>query len=247
MNEYNMHYFFIEFGRIVTLTMLLPIIVAFFQRNYLNKPLKNFTFYRLLAFLFNVLEHVFYNFAVKYYKLIEPYFVYWKISDTSFLSILYHLNNFAFLSWFYFLLLPHKYGKLILWLGIFLFASSSINYLFIEGYRTLGIFNPTATALFTFGVAGFYLWYTYKTYLALPITKNPYFWLSIGLMLPYVVSFFLYLVEDIMQVDNYELFVTLSIVKNCFLIIGQFLMAIGFWRARYAQYIPLPEEKVTTV
>lgn len=243
MTEATLHSFFIGFGKIATIIMILPIVMAIWQRKYLNKALMLFLVYQILALAFNLLEQTFYYFAVKYYEIFKPYLDYWEIQDTSFLSILYHLNNFAFLGWFYFLLFPAKYGKWIKWIAIILFVAVLVNYLFIEGYQGYGKFNPVATAVFTFGVAFFYLWYLYRSHLILPLTKNPYFWLSFALIIPYLIGFFLYLVGDVTHEENYQLFVMMSIAKNFFLIIAQVLMAIGFWRARYARYIPLPAEQ----
>ncbi len=240
MTEANLHTLFITFGKILIAAMIIPIIAAIIQLKHLNKPLKIFLLYRIISLLFNLLENTFYYFAVKYYKQIEPYLTYWGIDDTSFLSILYQVNNIIFLGWFYYLLIPQKYGKLINRVAIFLFIAVVVNYLFIEGYQDFGKFNPNATAIFTFSIAAFYLWYLYKSYLTLPINKNPYFWLSIAVIIPYLIGFFLFFVGDITHEEDYRMFVILSIVKNSFLIIGQILMAIGFWQARYAKYLPLP-------
>ncbi len=240
MTEANAHEIFIAFGKVTTVVILIPILVALWQRKHLNRPLKIFWIYRIIYFVINILEQAFYHFAVKYYEYIKAYLIYWGVSDTSFLSILYYINTFICLSWFYYLLLPRPLSIWIFRIGMTLIVASVINYMFLEGYQAFGFYNPTASAIFAFSVAGLYLWHAYKNDLALPITKNPYFWLSIGLMLPYVISFFLYLVQNVMLEDNYTLFVTLSILKNCFVIIGQLFIAFGFWRAQYARFVPLP-------
>ncbi|MFN7116823.1 MAG: hypothetical protein ACK4TA_08470 [Saprospiraceae bacterium] len=238
---------FLLFSRIYTATILIPIVVAIWQWKYLNKVLKVFLTYRVLAFLFNLLEQIFIYLAYKHFEVIQPFVTYWGIKDTNFLAILYQLNAIAFLGWFYLLLLPSKYKFWLKWITILIFMAVSINYFFIEGYLAFGKFNPNTTAIFSFGIASIYLWFIYKFYLTLPLAKNPYFWLSFGVIIPYLVGFFLELIGEVIHEENFNFFVTLSVLKNCFLIIGQFLMAIGFWRARYAQYLSLPEEKANTV
>ena len=238
--ESFLHTIYIAFGKIVTVAILLPIIVALWKRKHLNKALIIFAIYRFLALLFNILEQVFYYIAVQYYESLKPWLDYWQIEDTSFLTILYQLNNFAFLGWFYFLLLPTKYGIWVKRLAIILFIAALINYLFIEGYQGFGVFNPNATALFTAGIALFYLGYLYRSTLALPLKKNPYFWMSLGLIIPYVIGLFLYFVQDETHQDNYSFFLIMSILKNVFLIVGQICMAIGFWYAQNTKYISKP-------
>lgn len=232
------------FAIITNATMLLPIIVAIWHREYLNQPLKIFLIYKILNVFFNLLEHTFVWFATKYYELLRPYLDYLVISNTSFLAILYHLNDLILLGWFYYLLLGRQpYGKWVRLISIGLLIATVFNYLFIEGHNVFGVFNPTIDAVFIFGVAAFYLWHLYRTHLMLPLQKNPYFWISFGLIVPQVISFFLFLVGDIFHKEDYNLFVVMTNVKNCFIILAQVLFAIGFWQARYAQYLPLPGEE----
>lgn len=236
---------FLLVGQITIAMMVLPIIVAVWQYKFLNKPLKVFLYYRITELLLNLLEQVFIWFAIHDYDKIKGIVEWLGIGDTAFLAITYQLNNFAFLGWFYFLLLPKKYGSWVKRIAIGLFFAVLINYLFIEGHREFGTFNPTATAIFTFGVAFFYLWYIYRAQLALPLTKNPYIWFSLALLIPYLVSFFFFLISDVSHKEDYLLFTIMAIVKDSFLIVGLILMAVGFWRARYARYIPLPRTSET--
>jgi hypothetical protein len=237
---------FLLFSRVGTVTLLIPISVAIWQRRYLNRPLTIFLYYKILNFIFNLIGQIFIWFALNDYKVIQPIVEYLGINDTSFLSITYHSIDYIFLGWFFYLLFGRKpYGIWIWRVAMLLLASSIINYLFIEGYKTVGFFNPIADAVFVFGVAAFYLWHLYKSQLVLPLTRNPYFWICFGLILPHLIGFILFLVGDVAQKTNFPFFVFLSIGKNCFLIIAQIFYAIAFWRAPYARFIPLPSEEKT--
>ncbi len=231
---------FIQFGRFATATMIIPIVVAIWQRKYLVFPLRIYLYYRILAFLFNVLQQTFIWFALNDYEKIRPLVEFLEISDTNFTAILFQLNNVFFLGWFYIVLLPTRYTSWIKWTAILLFFSMVINYLWIEGYKVYGVFNPNANAFFTVGVALIYLRFIYHSQLALPLKKNPYFWLSIALILPYLAGFFLFLTGEASYEENYPLFMANMMLKNAFLVIGQFLMAIGFYNARYAKFVPIP-------
>jgi hypothetical protein len=235
---------FILFSKITVMIMVIPIITAVINRKYLNKPLKIFLLYLIFALFFNLLEQFLVWYATKYIAVVRPYLDYWAIGDTSFLSILQYINDFVFLGLFYHIILGRNpYGKWVGWVSLMLLIACLTNYLFIEGYNVVGIFNPTADAIFIFSIAAFYLWHLYRTHLMLPLQKNPYFWISFGLIVPHVIGFFLSLVGDIASKEDFGLFVVMSVVRNCFLILAQVLFAIGFWQARYAQYLPLPGEE----
>jgi hypothetical protein len=222
-------------ARIATIFMLAPIIVAFYREKNLNHPLQIFFWYCLLSFLVNVFEHLLLIYASAN-KVVEPYLIYFGINDTSFIGILFYVLDFSLLGWFYKELLPTKsLGKKIQLVSVILMVCCLINYFFIEGYQTYGIFNP--------GVDAFFVFYLYKSNFALPISKNPFAWISAGLIIPHIIGIFLYLTGDFIRNENYEFFQVLTSFKNIFHMTGQLLMAIGFWNAPYAKYITLPDEK----
>lgn len=226
--------------------MVLPIVVALWQRNQLNQPLRVFLWYRIFAVFFNLIEQTIIWLSINRYPIIGPYLKYWDIYDTNFLGILYYLNDYIFLCWFFYLLFGRKpYG---VWIGVvamLLLVSNLINYCFIESYHVYGFFNPTSDTIFILGVAAFYLWHLYKSQLLLPLTKNPYFWITFGLILPQIISFFLFIVGNITSKENFTWFVTMSIGKDGFVILAQIFYAIAFWRAHYARFIPLPSQEKT--
>ncbi len=233
----------ILFSKMVLGSLILLVIVAIWQRKYWNKPLKVFVAYKVFSIFFNLIVQGFVWAANNYYPTFKPWLDYFEIYNTNFLEILFYLNDFIFLGWFYYLLLGNRpIGKWIRRVSWILIVAVLLNYFFIEGHNVYGVFNPTMDAIFVFGVAAFYLWYLFRLHLTLPIHKNPYFWISFGLIVPHLIGFFLFMIGDVTYDENFKLFVIISIVKNSFLILGQILMAIGYLYARYAKYIPVPEE-----
>ncbi len=231
-------------ARITVAATCLPIIIAALKRKDLNKPLRIFLMYCVLSLVVNVSEQFFLWYASKNYASLEVYFKYFDIQDTSFIGILYYVLDFIFLGWFYTLLLGKNHqGRIVLWISYLLLLVCVLNYLFIEGYKVYGKFNPAADAIFIFVLAAYYLFFLFKSNLSLPLYKNPYAWISLGLMIPHIIGIFLFIVGDVVHKENYYLFTTLSSLKNGFLIIGQILMAIGFYRAPYTRFITLPDEK----
>lgn len=238
MSEKDYTQLFLWGGNVTTIFILLPIIVAIWQRKYLNAPLRVFLLYRIILLLCNLLEQSFVWWVNHYKAYSVPLLTKWDIHDTNFLAILYQLNTVWMIGWFYFLLFPPKpYGNAVRITSIFLCVAILINYLFVEGFRAFGVFNPNATAIFTFSVVALYLFHIYTSHLALPITKNAYFWISAGIILPHLIGFYLFLIGDEAYKQDYGLFVIISLIKNGFTIIGQIFIAIGFKNARYARYL----------
>lgn len=231
-------------AKITVLLCFIPIVVAIYRRKFLNEALLVFFTYKALSLSVNLFEQFIVWYSGEYFKTIEPYMNYFDIHDTSFIGIFFYVLTFIFVGKFYRILLgTSKHGKTIQWISYVLLFIAVVNYFFIEGYRVYGKFNPAAAAIFAFGTAVYYLSHLFRSNLALPIRHNPYFWLSLGVIVPNLIGVFLFLVGDVVHKEDYNLFVVFSSFKNGFLVIGQILMAIGFWNAPYAKYITLPDEK----
>ena len=228
----------IWFGRITISTMILPIVFALYQKKHLNKPLKLFLFYCLVTLFINLFEQ-WYIWASVHIPFVHDIAI--KLDrSTNFLIILYVLRDFLFIGLFYYALLPFKYGFWVRGIAILLSIGVLINCIFIEGFIKYGIFNPTSDGIFMVVLPLFYLAFLYNASLNIPIQKISYFWISLGLFIPNLIGLFLYFVGDAIYGGEFCLFVYGSTVKNGFEIIGQILMAVGFWQARYAKYLPLP-------
>ena len=83
----------------------------------------------------------------------------------------------------------------------------------------------------------------FRANLSLPVRHNPYFWLSLGVIIPNLLGVFFFLIGDAVHQEDYKLFTALSSFKNGFLILGQLLMGIGFWFAPFSKFVTLPDQK----
>ncbi len=237
--EYLCNDLLISFGRATILAMIIPIIAAIIYRKHLNKELKIFLGFCIAALFVNLLESSYIAAVNNYTSFFEKWLAFTD-GTTNFFYILYQLKSFIFLGWFYsVLLVGHRYGRWIKILSIFLCLATIVSYIIEKGWRNYGVFGPTADAIFLFVIPLFYLWYLYRINLAVPILKNPYFWISLGLAVPNLIGLFLFFTGDAIYGSDFCLFVRFSIAKNVFLIISQILLFIGFSRARYAKYISL--------
>ena len=247
MTELESYYnqLFILFGRLNIAIMTLPVIMALVRWKYLNRPLRVFSIFIFLVLLLNLVEQLIIYVTTKYYHtFFKPYLDYWEIIDTSFFQILYYLNYLVLLALFYTLIMPKVFQNKIKIVAITLVFGIIVNYLFIEGYKVYGFFNPLIAAVWGIVLPGLYLLYLFDNMLHFPLNKNPYFWISFGLIATGIIGLFLYLAGNAMQERYLIMFFRVSIARNIFDIFGQILISLGFWYAPYAKYIPLPNSSM---
>ncbi|MEL6719068.1 MAG: hypothetical protein AAFO82_02565 [Bacteroidota bacterium] len=229
----------ISSGKVSTIFMLLPIVVAFLRIRYLNKALKVFLFYCIMTFIINSLD-ILYIYLVNNYTDQFNEWLQFTDGNLSFSMILHQVKNFLLLGWFFNLLLEdhgYKMGEWVWKSSIFLSVSVSISYIVEEGWKNYGFFGPTSEAIFLFVIPFLYLWYLYKSTLSFPVKKNPFFWISLGLATPNLIGLFLYFSGDAIREIDFCLFARFVTAKNGIDIIGQILLAIGFYYAPYAKYV----------
>ena len=241
--EHYYHHLFISFARINTVILALPVIMAVLKWKSLDKTIKFFSLFVSLTLILNLIEHSIIYLTTKYYSFCKSYLDYWEIGDTSFFQIFYYLNIFILLTIFYNKLLPTRYSIWIKSASICFIIAIIINYLFIEGYKVFGTFNPFVSVAWAFIVPAIYLWYLFKNALHFPLNKNPYFWFSFGLIFASLMGLFLYLIGGFIHESNYVMFTKISITRTIFNMIAQIFLALGFWFAPYARFIPLPSQK----
>lgn len=237
-NELFWNHLLIDFGRFVILVTVIPIIVALFNRKEWNRPLFIFFLYCLLTCFLNLFETLFIWATGAYTSFFMPFLEYWNITNTLFLHIFTGLKNFLLLSLFYSLIFPNsktKEGVKII--GYFLSAIFTINYLFFEGFREIGVINPTINAVFIVVLPLVYLWFSRHNTLRIPLRKSPYFWISLGLFLPNFVGLFFYFTADIIMKYDFSFYCQMQIFKNGFEVLGQFLLAIGFRHSYYSRFV----------
>ncbi len=231
----------ISFGKILVLLQLIPISVGILKWRYLNKPLKIFWYFCTTYFIIDLFVQILIWFVSNYYSYVKSIVVSLHIKDFSFTGILYFLNNFSLLGYFYFLVLKKtKLSPIIKWISIILWIVSLINYLFIEGYTVVGIFNPTADAIYCFVLPCIFMWYLYNENGKVPLSKNPYFWINLRFLIPNLISLVFKLFGNKIQNTDSLLFVKIGILQNGIWLVGLIFACIGFYYARYTKYLSKP-------
>jgi hypothetical protein len=225
-------------GRVILFIQFIPIVIGFLNKNHLDKPLKLFWYYCILAFTIELSIQIFIYTAQHHYELVRSLIEWLEVSDTNFTNILSQLNTFGLMGWFFYLALGKSpLAKSIKYLSIGLFFAALINYLFIEGYKVFGVFNPTADAIFSFAVPMFLMWHLYHTESKVPLNRNPYFWIYLRLIVPNLVGMFLYFSGDYLYKTNHDLYVIVVIIRNIFYFIGHLFAAYGFYLAKNIRFL----------
>ena len=230
---------FIEVAKIATFSLIIPILVGTIKWKDFNKPLKVILLFCILSLFNALIEQVFYWSTTNYKTFWVPYLNKWNIHNTIFLSILALVTEITLLSWYFSLTIPNqKIKRIIRLVSIGLLLSVIINYLFYEGFRVPSVFNDSAVGIFCFTLPLIHLKVLYHLDSKVVITKNPYFWIALGLVVYYLIGFFLdFAGKTVFETDR-ALFYKISIADNLVYIIGNLFMAIGFYYARYVKYLP---------
>ena len=232
-------------GKVATVAMILPIIVAIANFRYLNRPLKIIFWFSIFRLFVSLITQFIIWVVSTYQNYFVPILNRWDIHNMSFISILAHLNNFGLLGWYFSLIIEDKKIKYIIRLiSVFLFITAIINYIFIEGYKSPNVFNSTSSNIFCFLLPLIHLWFLYGEDSKVPIAKNPYFWISLGLIIPNLTGLITSIIGKKLKQTDPALFFQVDIGYAVLQIFGYLLIAIGFYYARYTKYLP---QKTTTL
>lgn len=231
-------------AQVVAFAHFLCIIIAVLRLKYLTLSLKFFASYIFITIIITLIILGFVKALEVYniYMFFLPFLTYFQVQDTSFLNIFYYLNNTLLLGLFYRSLFtkmtPKQSYKILLITIIVSFFEIGV-YIFIDGHNKPGRINPVVDSMFCTGLPLFYLWQWYQNESSLLIKpyRNPYFLISIGLVLQNLLSFLYFLVfEKLFQTDisTYDLFTS---IKSLVQLISIFIFLLAFYHSRYAKLI----------
>ncbi|NJL73864.1 MAG: hypothetical protein HC892_01325 [Saprospiraceae bacterium] len=242
--QFTGDFLFICTGKVSVLTIIYPLSISLWRWRFLNPTLKIFSLFCGCMLGANLIEQLFIWISIHHFDWIINFMNAYYIYDTSFLQISYILINFIILGIFYIKLLPHQYTLLLKQATVFLSFAATLNFFFIEGHNRIGIFNPMANAVFCIILSAVHLWYLFKTNINIPVKKNPYFWISFGVMFTNLIGLFVSMAGHQINAVDYNFYSVMMITQNGLSIIAQILFAIGFWQAPYSKYFILPSEKM---
>jgi hypothetical protein len=234
----DIDFWFLWAGRAILLIQLVPIIIGFIHHKWMDKPLHSFWHYCIASFCIELAIQTFIFIAQHNYELVRPFIEWLGVTDTSFTNIFSQLNTFGLMGYFFYLTLQNTpFANIVKYISISLFFGALINYLFIEGYKTYGIFNPTADAVFSFAIPMILMWNLYHKESKVALNRNPYFWIFLRLIVPNLIGMFLYFTGDFLQKTNYNLYAIIYMIRNVFYFIGHLFAAYGFYLAKNIRFL----------
>ncbi len=216
-------------------SILFPLAVGFWKYKKLNNQLTIFYYYIIIGFLLN-----FFSKTVIWYNktLYKPILDFFDIHNTNFIDYFFFLRNFLLLGLFFSLIIEQKkIAQLVKYVGIELAIVCTINYLFVEGYKNIGIFNPTVDAFFCSIIPLLYCKTLFIYDDLLPLNKNPYFWITIGQIMVALIGLFFFFTQNHLVDSDEELFNKLAVGRNVLMIIEQIMYAIAFYYAKNTKYL----------
>lgn len=228
-------------SNIVFYISLIPLGVGLWKWKALSRFLRIFYGYLLLDLLIAFVFKLFIWSARTFPETIVPVLELYQIENTNFLGILYHINVVGMLSWYFHKVIPNAIiSTLIRWFSSGLVLAILINYLFIEGYREMGLFNPTMASFCGFIFPLLHLWYLFRQDYQLVLTRNPYFWIALGLVFAMLLGFFKALVGGLIFGMDYPLFTLINIPNNILIAFSYLIYSVGFLFSHNTAYLAEP-------
>ena len=217
--------------------MILPIIMAIIRRKYLSKPLKIIKLYSLILLFITLLLLLIYRLILNYTNYFKPILNRFEIHDLNFISILAHINILIVLGWYFNTVIKTKYTLLIRYISSILSTLCLINYFFIEGHNVHSLFNTISTNTFCIIFSMIHLWQIHSSYSKVPIFRNPYFWTTLGILLPNLLNIIINIAGKKLETTDFLSYLKVNIVDVVLQVMGYIFTTIGFYYARYAEYL----------
>jgi hypothetical protein len=175
-----------------------------------------------------------------YFGKISPILKALEIQDTSFIGSFSYFLKFIFLSLFFRDLFQDPLKKRFFQYLMYALVVFELVQVFVfKSYQGYDSLSSTVKNVFILGGTGLFM---YKLYRAdshgISLYKNPYFWLTLGLMLPALAEIFLeFIFTKLYQTDLLG-FYKLYLVRNASQIVGFTLLIVGVWQAKYLRFLP---------
>lgn len=231
-------------GRIAEIYKLLLFLFAFNNRGYLFPKLRHFfwlvyglsVYIAIEALLLDVLVSGKYEF----HKTVFPFLNRFGIQNLNFMSPINYLIKFIFLSLlFRDLLAPPRWKRVFqiaLWVLVVFELVQVVVFKSYLGYDSL---SSTVKNVFIIGATSVFLYRFYQTTsLRIPLQRNPYFWIMLGLLLSALAEIFLELIFQKLYETDTVGFYKYYLWRNASQMIGLILMFVGVWHAKNLKYLP---------
>jgi hypothetical protein len=232
-------------GKMTFTISLVLLYYCYLNKEFLQKVIPNFFWFSYFIGLYVILELVDIDILLtSRYKWVDVIFPFLKsrfgIVDFNFLAFINYLIKFIFVSLFFRDLFQDPLKKRFFQYLMYALVVFELVQVFVfKSYQGYDSLSSTVKNVFILGSTG---WFMYKLYRAdshgISLYKNPYFWLTLGFMLPALAEIFLeFIFTKLYQTDLLG-FYKLYLVRNASQIVGFTLLIVGVWQAKYLRFLP---------
>lgn len=231
-------------ARIVQVYGLVLWYFVFLEKEIFTEKIKYFYWFiyanAIYIFLEILLKDILVNINYGFVQGLLPIFKILGITKLIFTSPLSYLIKFIFLSLFFRDLMKELFWKKFFQGAVLLFIVFELGQVFVfKSYQGYDSLSSTVKNIFIILSVG---WFLYKFYhndvASISLQKNPYFWISLGLLLPALAELFLeFIFSKLYQTDTAS-FYKLYLIRNASQMVGFLLLMAGVWQAKYLKYLP---------
>lgn len=234
----------INSGKIAHIGTFILFYYAIQYRSYYTPAFKYFLGFIIAIAIYSAIEltivEVLLSGKYQFWKSIFPFLQQFGISDTNFTSPFNYLIKFIFLSLFFRDLFQNTLKKRFFQYLMYALVVFELVMVFVfKSYQGYDSLSSTVKNLFIIGGVSLFLYQFYRTDTGkVPLGKNPYFWISLGLLLPALAEIFLEFIFTKLYQTDLEQFYKLYLFRNASQIVGFTLLIVGIWQAKYLRFLP---------
>ena len=198
----------------------IPFVLALIRKKYLTKDLKIIWLFLTIGLITDLAS--------------EILTFYFKLSNLEIYNI-YIILETLLISFFYYLILPNKISRFLIFSIILFFLIYSIYNVSFNPAKSLDgiILTIESTSIILFSVI------TFNEFLKNSIYSNilasPIFWINSGFLIFFSGNLFLHIFSNFLQVYELNAFFELWVFHSVFNIILYILISIGFWKSKISQ------------
>lgn len=232
-------------GKIVHTITFVMLFYCYYNRESLVKYIPYFFWFIYFLGLYSLLEWFLHDVLLsakyQFYKTIGPFLENnFGIVGLEFTSPLSYLIKFILLSLLFKDAFEAKRYKIFFQYALWVLLLFELVQVFIfKSYQGYDSLSSTVKNFYILGGSGFLLFHIYKNKtIGLPLTKNSYFWICLGLILPVLTEILVEFIFSKLYRTDLSKFFEVYLYRNACEIVGFTLLIIGIWQAKYLRFLP---------
>jgi hypothetical protein len=234
-----------RYAKIFHSVVFILLLFCYQNKDKLLKSISNFFWFCYCLALFSFLElfviEVLFSGKYQFVNTIYPFLqINFGIQDATFTFPLNYLIKFIFLSLFFRDLFKNLVLKRVFQYLMYALVLFELMQVFVfKSYQGYDSLSSTVKNILILGGTGLFLYHLYRNDShGISLQKNPYFWLTMGLLLPALAEIFMEFVFEKLYHTDLLTFYKGYLVRNASQIVGFTLLIVGVWQAKYLPFLP---------